>query len=133
VTWSRRQQLRHLVIVNASTAEPGFDDSGADIIPEPSWYGSTALDTCWPVAALKVACRPPGGSHSLATLRREPRGGAGRPGPAAYPAAAGPAEYAPPARSSMSVGPVGAQPSSSRVAVLVAARSMPKNVPIHPK
>jgi len=43
------------------------------------------------------------------------------------------AEYAPASRSSMRVGPVGVQPRSSRVAVLVAVRSMPKKVPIHPK
>jgi hypothetical protein len=43
------------------------------------------------------------------------------------------AEYAPASRSSMRVGPAGAQPRSSRVTVLVAARSMPKKVPIHPK
>jgi len=43
------------------------------------------------------------------------------------------AEYAPASRSSTRVGPVGVQPRSSRVTVLVAARSMPKKVPIHPK
>jgi hypothetical protein len=40
--------------------------------------------------------------------------------------------YAPVSRSSMSVGPVGVQPSSSRVCVLVAERSMAKKPPIHP-
>jgi hypothetical protein len=44
-----------------------------------------------------------------------------------------PGRYAPASRSSMRVGPAGTQPRSSRVAVLVAARSMPKKVPIHPK
>jgi hypothetical protein len=43
------------------------------------------------------------------------------------------AGYAPASRSSMRVGPAGTQPRSSRVTVLVAARSMPKKVPIHPK
>src|SRR5258708_33323996 len=35
--------------------------------------------------------------------------------------------------SSMRVGPVGVQPSSSRVPVLVASRSMAKKLPIQPK
>jgi hypothetical protein len=43
------------------------------------------------------------------------------------------AEYAPASRSSMRVGPAGAQPRSSRVLVLVAVRSMAKKVAIHPK
>jgi len=51
----------------------------------------------------------------------------------AYLAVAGPTEYAPLSRSSMRAGPTGVQPRSSRVAVLVAARSMAKNRPIHPK
>ena len=38
------------------------------------------------------------------------------------------AEYAPASMSSMRVGPAGVQPRRSRVAVLVAARSMPKKV-----
>ena len=50
-----------------------------------------------------------------------------------YPVTGVPARYAPASRSSMRVGPAGVQPRSSRVAVLVAARSMPKKVPIHPK
>lgn len=44
-----------------------------------------------------------------------------------------PAVYAPVSMSLIRVGPAGVQPRSSRVAVLVAARSMAKKVPIHPK
>ncbi len=42
-------------------------------------------------------------------------------------------EYPPVSMSSMSTGPTGTQPRSSRVTVLVAARSMAQKVPIHPK
>ena len=42
-------------------------------------------------------------------------------------------EYAPASMSSTSVGPVGVQPSSSRVAALVADISMLKKVPMNPK
>ena len=50
-----------------------------------------------------------------------------------YPAVGIRAGYPPASMSSMRVGPAGTQPRSSRVTVLVAARSMPKKVPIHPK
>jgi hypothetical protein len=107
--------------------------------------GNAALDADPDQIGLHTAIIHRAGAHACGRLRagRETaaRCRAGRPFlqiGALMPALrrgyeAGRAEYAPASMSAMRVGPVGAQPRSSCVTVLVAARSMPKKVPIHPK
>ena len=94
-----------LVLSEGTTCRPRWPRSGRATAPKPS------------------ASRTNGaGCNGVPAARSRP-----------YPAAGVRGEYPPVSMSSMSTGPTGTQPRSSRVTVLVAARSIAQNVPIHPK
>ena len=128
---SRFRTATHAVpVLRGSSARPLFVTAGMPAAHAPYLVRRRA-GRCRLPDALR---RPNGHARVTVSVPAHVAGAVRGPRPCPAPLYTGVrAGYAPASMSWMRVGPAGAQPRSSRVAVLVATRSMAKKVPIHPK